>query len=87
MEINTQYIYGYRLSHEDGSVGDWSFIDDNTLVFTVYIILTNKAVYKYNSRDGQSLERWAKDRELKLETCVFEFDPKAMTFTKVPESK
>lgn len=78
--MNQVYLYGYRLIADDGSIGDWTFIDDNTLAFKVEVRLHSGVVYRYNSRESKSLERWCLDREVRLETCVFKLDSTGTSF-------
>lgn len=78
--MSEQLLYGYRLIADDGSIGDWSFIDDNTLAFKVEVRLHSGVVYRYNSSYMKSLERWCQDREIRLETCVFQLDSTGTSF-------
>lgn len=69
--MTEQYLYGYRLSHADGSRGRWSFVNDNSLYLSISIRLSNGVQYTYNG-STDSVYDWAANRELQLESCCFE---------------
>lgn len=77
----TQQLFGYKLSAPDGSESKWVFINNNDQEFSIWLRAKNGAVIKYMGyADG--IIRWASPRELKVSTCVFDFDPVAMAFTR-----
>lgn len=84
--MTTKLIYGYRLSHEDGSISPWFFIDfDCCLNYEIQIVLKNGARLMYQPHLHGMLDHWCADRELKLEHATFKFHPATMVFTMVKE--
>ena len=75
-------LYGFRIKHEDGSVSDWRFIDDMASPLYVALRQVNGA-HQVFSDYPHYIDKWAMQRELKLEKVEFSFDPATMTFSKV----
>lgn len=84
--MKQQFLYGYRLSHEDGSQSRWRFINDNDIILTIRITLRNGSHY-YFSEEVDFVYNWAYDRKLRVECCQFEFDPNSMSFTLVQKQE
>ena len=69
--MTNQYIYGYRLSHEDGSRSRWTFINDDDHILTLRIKLKNGARFHF-SKESEFVYNWASNRRLEVERCQFE---------------
>lgn len=74
-------LFGYKLSAEDGSESRWIFVNSSNAPISIALTQKNGAWQIYEGY-SEGIQPWAAPRELKVETCVFDFDPVSMSFTR-----
>jgi hypothetical protein len=79
--MNTQNLYGYRLSHEDGSQSKWVFINSLDGLLDINIKLRNGARYHFAEYHGDDfIDTWAYAHTFRLMRSHYSFDVESMSF-------
>lgn len=73
----TQYIYGYRLTHSDGSTSKWKFLDETSALLAIDIRTKENVNYRYSGH-FEDIDAWASPRDITVECIKFQFDPDKM---------
>lgn len=78
---NTQNLYGYRLTHEDGSSSKWVFVNSLDGLLDINIKLRNGAHYHFSEYHGDDfIDTWAYNHNFKVMRSYHELDCKDMSF-------